>query len=262
MDDLNAAKVDDVAAFFKQYYAPNNATLVVAGDFQPAEIKATIAKYFGDIPSVPKPPEVRCDQKFNTGAIARTVPDKNATIPAVLRFYRVPPVANEDYPALELLGTILGGGESSRLNKVLARETKVAAAVQTLVNPIGPTRGPGIFGALVIANAGVKPDSVATLLDAQFAKLVADGVTEKELTKAKNTWRANTITGRQRALGVAEAVQYADLFLGSADKVNTDVERYSKVTIADLQRVAKTYLRADNSVTLTIVPPTAANVVP
>ena len=254
MVDLNAAKVEDVQAFFKQYYAPNNASLVIVGDFAPAEAKNLIAQYFTDIPRVPAPPPVPCEQPFNTGALRTRVADKNATIPAVLLFYRIPSVSNADYPALELLSTILGIGESSRLNRVLARETKAAAAAQSLINPVGPVRGPGLFGSLAIANQGVPIDSVEKLLSAQVAKVVAEGVTEAELSKAKNTYRANTITGRQTALNLAEAVQFADLFLGGVDKVNTDLARYNSVTAADIKRVAATYLRTDNSLTIVIVP--------
>jgi zinc protease len=172
----------------------------------------------------------------------------------VLQFYRIPPVSSADYPALDLLSTILGQGESSRLNRVLARETKAAAAVQAAINPVGPVRGPGLFGALVIANQGVGSDSLAKLLDSQIAKIVSEGVTEAELSKARNTYRANTITGRQRALGVAEAVQFAAMFLGGPDKINSDIGRYDAVTVADIKRVASTYLRTDNMLTLAIIP--------
>ncbi|HVT39120.1 MAG TPA: pitrilysin family protein [Gemmatimonadaceae bacterium] len=254
MADLNAAKVEDVLAFFKQYYAPNNASLVIVGDFQPAEARKLVSQYFGDIPRVPTPPPVTCNQAYNTGAVRRRVTDKNATLPALLQFYRAPAVSHADYPALDLLSTILGVGESSRLNRVLARETKAAAGVQTAINPVGPVRGPGLFGALVIANQGVPTDSLSKLLDAQIASLVSAGVSEAELTKAKNSYRANTITGRQRALNVAEAVQFATMFLGGPDKINTDILRYDAVTVADIKRVAATYLRTDNMLSLVIVP--------
>ena len=128
MADLNAAKVEDVAAFFKQYYAPNNATLVIAGDFVPSDAKALIARYFDAIPRVDAPPPVTCEQSFNTGAMQRRVTDKNATIPAVLSLWRIPSVASADYPALDLLSSILGQGESSRLNRTIVRDAKLAAA--------------------------------------------------------------------------------------------------------------------------------------
>ena len=159
MADLNAAKIEDVQAFFKQYYAPNNATLVVVGDFAPSEAKQLITQYFDGIERVPDPPPVQCDQAFNGGAIRRRAIDKNATIPAVLSFYRIPSVSSADYPALELLSTILGQGESSRLNRAVVREAKAAVAVQAVLNPVGPVRGPGLFGSFEWGqpNCSMKP---------------------------------------------------------------------------------------------------------
>ena len=246
-------QVEDTQLFFKLYYAPNNATLVVAGDFQVAAARALIEQYFGEIARVQSPPKVQCEQPYNTGLIRRQVPDKNATLPAVVGFYRVPEDSHADHPALELLSTILGQGESSRLNRVLAREAKAAAAAQTL-SLYGPTRGPNSFAVLAIANQGVSADSLEKLLAIEVAKLAIDGVTDAELRKAKNAYRASTITGRQRSLNVAEAVQYAAMFLGGADKVNSEIARYDAVTVADIKRVATKYLRPDNSLVLLIVP--------
>ncbi|MDQ8154946.1 MAG: pitrilysin family protein, partial [Gemmatimonadota bacterium] len=90
MADLEAAKVEDVQAFFKLYYAPNNLTLTVVGDFNPAEAKQLIAQYFGGIPRQPTPPSVTCEQKFNTGAVTKAVTDDKATLPAVLAIYKIP----------------------------------------------------------------------------------------------------------------------------------------------------------------------------
>ncbi len=256
MTDLNAAKVEDVAAFFKLYYAPNNASLVVAGDFVAADAKRLIEQYFADVPRVAAPPRVACEQAFNTGPLRRTVTDKNATLAASVAFFRVPEEAHADHPAIELLSTILGQGESSRLNRSVVRDTKAAAAAQTL-GLYGPTRGPNAFAVLAIANQGVAVDSVEKLVAAQIARIAADGVTEAELAKAKNAFRANKIMERETALNVAESVHYAETFLGDPLKVNTDLARYGAVTVADIKRVAAQYLQAANSLVLMIVPPEA-----
>ena len=254
MADLEAAKVADVQAFFRMYYAPNNVLLTVVGDFNPAEVKRLIADDFGGVPRQPAPPAVVCDQKFHTGAQRQRLSDDKATLPAVLELYRIPATSSADLPALDLLGTILGQGESSRLNKVLARETKAALGVQTLVNPFGPRRGPGMFLGLAIANQGVAIDSVEKLLSAEIARIAQGGVTAEELTKAKNQYRAGKITERQRAFALAEAVNFATTYLGSPDAVNTDLDRYAKVTTDDIKRVAASYLTPDNALTITIVP--------
>ena len=254
MDDLNAATVDDVKAFFDLYYAPNNATLVIAGDFKPAEARRLVMDYFGGIPRGQQPPPVECRAQGGTGQqVVRRVTDENATLPAALTAYRTVGAAHADHPALELLSTILGAGESSRLNRALVRESKVAVAAQAMFNPFGPMRGAGIFGVLAIANQGISVDTVNAQLLRQVSAS-AESVTADELTKAKNAWRAQTIFSRQQAINVSEAIHYAAMYLGSVEAVNTDAARYAAVTLADIRRVARTYLRPDNSLTLLIVP--------
>src|SRR3989449_208418 len=116
MDDLNAAKLEDVQAFFETYYAPNNATLVVVGDFRPAELRRLVNDYFAEVPRHPTPPRVSCDWKVGPAERRRDVEDAHANLPAVVRYYRGPADDDPDTPALDLLTTILGEGESSRLN--------------------------------------------------------------------------------------------------------------------------------------------------
>ncbi|HET7458338.1 MAG TPA: pitrilysin family protein [Gemmatimonadaceae bacterium] len=253
MDDLNAAKLEDVQAFFRSYYAPNNATLVITGDFQPAEAKRLVEQYFGGIPRVPDPPPVACTQSFNRGQKRIRTVDNKATLPAVAATYLIPEYKSDDTPPLELLATILGRGESSRLNVRLGRETKATVATQAIAG-LDPRRGPNFFVVFGIANQGVPADSVDRLLAAEVARVAADGVTDTELTKAKNAYRAGAIEDRQRALNVAEALHTADTFLGSYEAVNSALDRYMKVTAADLKRVATTYLRPENSLVITIVP--------
>jgi zinc protease len=164
----------------------------------------------------------------------------------------VPAYDSADYPALELLSVILGQGESSRLNRSLVRESKLAAAAPVLLNPFGPRRGPGELIAFAITNQGVAIDSLEHALAAQLGRVASEGVSEAELTKAKNSYRAGVITGRQTPLAVAEALQTASLFLGSPDAVAADFQRHMAVTAADIRRVAGAYLRPDNSLTLLV----------
>ena len=254
MDDLNAAKTPDVKAFFDLYYAPNNATLTVVGDFDVAATKTLIQQYFGDIPRGQTPPPVTCQATFSSGAIHRTWPDPKANLPAVMLAYRLPEYKSADSPALELLASILGQGESSRINKTVVREKKLAQAAFVLSNPFGPRRGPGVVLALGIANQGVNVDSMAAALTAEFARVVRDGVTDAELSKAKNGYRTQLIIQQQQALNKAEALQSASLFLGDPEAVNTNWRRFLAVTGADIKRVAATYFRPENALTILITP--------
>ena len=124
MKDLDEAKVEDVQAFFDKYYVPNKATLIVAGDFDPSEAKSLIRQYFGDIPRGPSHAQFECAYEFGSGARARTWVDEHANLPAAIIAYRIPPHSTDDTRALRLLNTILGGGESSRLNKAMVRKEK------------------------------------------------------------------------------------------------------------------------------------------
>ncbi len=252
MADLDAATVDDVRAFFAQHYAPNNAVLVIAGDASPATVLPMVQRYFERIPAGPRREPVTCDAPpAALRPVVRRIVDNNATLPAVLTAYRTVPPSHADYPALALLTTILGEGESSRLNRSLVRGSQVAVAAQTLHDPFGPMRGAGLFAVLAIANAQVGIDSLHAAVERE-TRLSADGITDAELEKARNTWRARTIFGRQTALEVSEAVQYAALYLGGPSAVNAEAARYAAVTVSDLRRVARTYLRPDNSLTLLI----------
>jgi predicted Zn-dependent peptidase len=246
MDDLNAARLPDVQAFFDTYYAPNNATLVVVGDFRPAELRRLVNIYFAGVPSHPAPEAVRCDWRVGSGGKRREVHDAQANLDAVLRFYRVPEHRAADTPALELLNLILGTGESSRLNVAVARREKAAVATGTLVSPGGSRNGPGVWVAFGIVNQGVKVEHLDSLIGQQLDSVRTNGVTPEELEKAKNILRAGFIDNRETTLGKAEELHHYLLFHETLDEINTDLSRILAVTSDDVKRVANTYLDPAN----------------
>ena len=197
-----------------------------------------------------------CDAKFSPGRIHRVWPDAKANLPGVLLAYRVPEYKSDDMPPIELLATILGQGESSRINKSVVREQKLAQFAIVLSNPAAPRRGAGVLLALVIANQGISPDSLEAGLTAEFARIAREGITDAELAKAKNGYRTQLIT-QQQALPKAEALQTASLFLGDPEAVNTNWRRFLAVTTTDIKRVAATYFRPENSLVLLITPKAA-----
>jgi len=252
MADLNAAKLPDVQEFFDTYYAPNNATLVVVGDFNPTDLRRLVILYYGNIPRHAPPPAVTCDYKFNPGLIRREFPDSHANLPAVVRLYRVPPHDDADTPALELMNIILGQGESSRLNVAIVRRAKAALAVGA--GSAGTHRGPGTMFVYGIANQGIAVDHVDSLLAAQADTLRTAGVTPEELTKAKNTFRAEFIQNRETALSKAEELHHYAMFHPSLDEINTDLDHFMAVTNDDIRRVAAKYLDPTNAVILIVKP--------
>jgi zinc protease len=254
MDDLNAAQLPDVQAFFDTYYAPNNATLVVVGDFRPLELRRYVNQYFSEIPRRADPAPVSCNSRLSPGIRRREVTDVHANLPAVVRIYRAPPHADPDTPALELLNVILGQGESSRLNVAVVRREKAALGTQVVVNPFDSRRGPGVLLVLAIANQGVDPLKLDTLVAAQLDSIRATGVTPEELTKAKNSFRAGFIHNRETTLGKAEELHHYHMFHPSLAEINSDLQRFLAVTAEDVRRVAGKYLDPANAVVIIVKP--------
>jgi predicted Zn-dependent peptidase len=251
MEDLDSASLGDVQAFFKQYYAPNNATLAISGDFDDAQVRQLVQQYFGDIPSVPTPPAVTCERPFAQFPSTKTVQDPNATLPAFLEAYGAVASGSPDSYALELLGTVLAGGQSSRLNQRLVKTEKAATFV------LGGTllrRGPGLFAVYAGANQGYTPQQLQAVIDQEVEKIRNEGITPAELQLAKNQKRAETIRSLQTAIGRAEAIQEFALFRGDPSQIRTDLDKYMAVTTADVQRVARQYLNPNNRSVIYTVP--------
>ena len=254
MDDLNAAQTADVQSFFDLYYAPGNATLALVGDFDPAEAKSLIEQYFGHIPAGEDPPAARCSWSVGTEARQMVWDDPLANLPLVLVAYRTPAHSDDDTRALQLLNEILGAGESSRLNRKMVREEQSAVQTGTQVDS---RQMAGVFVALGIANQGVEAQVLADQLQAEVAGVLAEGVTEEELTKAKNSYRSRDIFGRQTTMAVAQNIQHYVHYHDSLDELYTDLDMYMAVTADDIRRVAQKYLTPENSFTIFVTPKAA-----
>ena len=255
MADLDAAKLEDVQAFFKMYYAPNNATLVVAGDFDTDQVKGLVQQYFGSIPRAEAAPPVECNTPFNHLPVRRTMEDRNATLPAYMAAYGIVPFGHADAYALELLGSILSTGESSRLHQRMVKQERAGtfAFGGALLR-----RGPGLFAIYSVANQGVTAERLEALANEEIEKVRTAGVTEAELSRAKNQLRSQTIRSLATAFGKAEAVQQYNLFAGDPNALRTAMDRYMAVSRADIQRVARQYLVPNNRAVIITVPAPAA----
>jgi len=245
-----------VQRFFDTYYAPNNATLTVVGAFDEAVARELIQEYFGDIPSGTEPAEVTCENPFSHLPVELEVFDSNAQLEAVWISYGAVERRHPDAAALNVLAQILGSGESSRLHQRMVREEQAALQSAALSNL---RLGPGLIQLIGIANQGVEAERLLELLDEEVDRIVADGVTEEELERARNQVRASTILGRQTVMGRAEALQTANHFYGTPQAVLTAVERVEAVTAEDVRRVAGTYLVRDNRAVIFTRPGTGQN---
>jgi zinc protease len=253
MDDLNAATAADVISFYKQYYVPNNATIVLAGDITVDQAKKFANEYFADIKTgqrvtpLPAPPAVpRTD-----GERRQTVEDKLASVPLVFGAYNVPPHEDNDVYALSLLAGVLGRGESSRLFQRLVKQEKAATFASS---SLASNRMGGYMAFQAQPVQGVDPARVEQLLWEEVDKIKAQGVSAEELNKAKRQFIAGQIMSRQMVLSKAEAIQHARFMHNDIESVNTDLDKYNAVTLDDIKRVAAKYLVPANRTVVTVVP--------
>ncbi len=252
MDDLNAAQVSDVKAFFDRYYCPANAVLVVVGDIDPAKTMEMVKQYFGDIPAGEKATFPTWDEPLNKGERRKIVDAPKANVPALFATYLVPPHNHPDSPALALLSSLLAEGESSRLHKRLVKDEEAAFAVFGFIDG---RMGPSQFRLIAASNAGVDIETCSTLMDEEIEKIKKEGITPAELEKARTKFKADFISGRQTVMQKAEQIHHYILFHGDLAVINSDLDRYLAVTAEDIQRVAGTYLRTDNRTMVVAAPP-------
>lgn len=254
MDHLNAATLDEFIAFYKTFYVPENATLSIAGDIDVAQTKALIAKYFQDIPrgkkSVPRPTVVEPQQK----AEVRDVIFDNIQLPAVFQAYHIPAQGTPDSYALDMLSTLLSGGQSSRMYKALVDDQKKALQVASFPFSL---EDPGIYITLGLVNMGVDVADLEKGMDAEIAKVQNELISEKEFQKIRNQMESQFVQQNASAVGIAEQLANYHVYFKDANLINTELERYMKVTREDLQRVAKKYLTKENRVVLHYLPKSA-----
>ena len=252
MADLNAATIEDVRDFHSTYYVPNNATLVLAGDFDPAQAMRWVETYFGSIPRGAKPIPRNIPAEPAQTAERKTVAyDANAPLPAIIFSYHIPEAGHPDLYALEVAGNILSNGQSSRLYRNLIYEQQIAlgAGGQTVT-----LEDPGVFFFYAILQAGRSSADGEKALQAEVDRLRNEPVSREELEKAKNQLIASGVFERQRVQNKGMSLGYAHVILGDATLADRQLEEYQKVTAEDVQRVAKTYFKPENRTLVQMLP--------
>jgi predicted Zn-dependent peptidase len=251
MEHLNAASLEEFMAFYKEFYVPDNAILSIAGDIKIEDTKKLIEKYFSGIPKGSKEiyrPHIT--EPAQTKEIRDVVYD-NITLPAVIQAYHMPAQGTEDYYALNLLTSLLSDGESSRFNKEIKdRQQKVVATGSI---PLA-LEDPGLFITFGIANMGVKAADVEAAIDLEIQKVQNELISEKEFQKLKNQTENEFVSENATVAGIAENLANYEMYFGDANLINTEIERYNKLTREDIQRVAKKYLTKENRVVLYYLP--------
>lgn len=254
MEHLNAAKLEEFINFYKTYYVPNNCVLSIAGDINIEETKKLISEYFAPIPTGTKPMNRPKFEEKMLGGEVRDVVRDNIQLPAVIEAYRAPKQGSSEYYAFRMLSTLLSGGQSSRLNKTLVDQKQMALAALAL--PFF-NEDAGLFINYAIAAAGVKPQDLERVVDSVVNVPKTELVSEREYQKVKNQIETQFVSSNATMAGIAESLANYEVYFGDANLINTELDRYNKVTREDMQNVAKKYLNKDNRVVLYYLPKSA-----
>jgi len=256
MQDLSAQTLQDVKTFFSQYYSPDNAVVVIAGDIDLDASKALVRKYFGTIPrGVPRPAlrSAAVTPVLSTPA-REVVNDVNARTPAVFIGHRVPPTRAQGSAAVPLLVAVLGSGRSSHLFSRLVRERQAATSATAF--SFGLVEGADLLVANAVGSPGANPDSLANALSSALDSTVA-AITPEQLARVKAAVRFQFVNGLQTMGGFggrADRLAEGQTFYGNPDWVNRRLAEFDAVTLEQLRSVASTYLTPANRVTLIFVP--------
>ncbi len=249
MDDLTAASLDDVAAFFRTYYGPNNASLVLAGDFEPAKARALVERYFGPLPAGPavqrpRPAPARLDREIREElADDVSLPLMHVVWPSTPRF-------SKDEPAVDMLARILGRGKSSRLYRSLQMERQIVFNVMASNNS---SEAAGVFMVMAGPKSTQTVDEIQRLIDEEITRLRTTPVAAEEIERAYAEIESEFLRDLQTVLGKAERLNSYTIFLDDPGYASKDLARYRAVTAADVQRAALTYLTGQR-ILLTVVP--------
>jgi zinc protease len=253
MDQLARSTVQELQDFHDTYYIPNNACLIIAGDFDVARAREWVKKYYGWIPRGDDISRVTSPEPVQTELREHTVYKPNVPITMTTMLYKSPEYRNDDHLAIELLTTILGGGRSSRLYESLVANDPICAGVQMgnyqLEHPSAIICG---FRML----PGKEPADALARIKSVFAKVIADGITTEELDKARTQLRVQLVQSRQTAESVASSLGEEEVFGGDANRVNEVFAKLDAVTVDQLKAVAAKYL-VDNQLSIISYRPTA-----
>ena len=255
MQDLSAASVDDVATFFKTYYAPNNAIVAIVGDVTSARVLGLARKYFEAIPKQPAPPAVDITQPPQTAERRLAIEDALARVPRLDISYRIPSNLSPDDDTIDVLGLVLGSGRSSRFYETIVRQKQLASNVAAFAPD---SRGPRLFRISATPLPGKSVEDVEAAIYAEIERVKAGPIADWEIEKARNTARRQFVGGLQSSLNRAiDLAEYA-LVYNNPGEINTRYLRLDKLNAADVQRVAKQYLTPDvRSVIITNPKPAA-----
>ena len=251
MDHLDAATLEEFLEFKDKFYVPNNAVLVVAGNFDMDDIKKKISDYFGPIPRGNDVPRVNIKEDPLNGELKRTFNDPNIQIPMGLVSYRTPSMKDREAYVLDMISSILSDGKSSRLYKKMVDDKKISLQVQAVNLSLED------YGAYVILSLPVGDNTLITLydnIDEEIEKLKNDLITEREYEKLQNIFENNFVNSNSSMAGIANSLAMNYMLYGNTNLINTTIDIYKSITRDEIREVAKKYLNKENRVLIDYLP--------
>ncbi len=257
-EDLEAASVEDVAKFFKTYYAPNNAVLSIVGDIEIAAARKLVEAYFGDIPPQPAPEHPDLSEPAGFQARGEVYKDAHARVPAVVVGYPGPARRSPDYYALNMLDALLTAGESSRFQQNLVKGRQSVIEYESNLGwPFaGPSdyKDPGMYAMFLLYKPNLTGGQVVDHAQEEIARIQKEGVPAAEFERVKTLVRAQRIRELESAMARARLLARYELLDQDASWVNREMEQFLAVTPAQVQAAAKKYLTPERRAVLDIVP--------
>ncbi len=257
-NDLDAAKIEDVKAFYEKYYTPGNAVMAIVGDVKPEDVYAKVEKYFDTVPSRPTPPKLKVDEPAQTAERRSSETDKLSKVPGLAIGYRMPPRHSSDALAGAVVGELLHNGQASRLYQALVKDKQVALSVDGGVNwPLGTPfefAGPTLMTSFIVYPPNVSEDQVLGAYDATLKDLAEKGPSQQDLDRIVAKMRSDIYGNLEIPINRASALSHAVIFDGNFDSVYQLPEELSKVTVAQVKAFAAKYLVSTNRTIINRVP--------
>jgi zinc protease len=253
MEDLSEASLDDIKQFFETYYTPDNAVLSIAGDFDSAEARALVEKYFGEIPrGGGKPPLTAMDVPSTFGQPSRLVVDDDVALPRLYLAFRSPIFGSDDYYAASVAGAILGMRRGSRLHRSLVRERQVATDASSFTFDLA--KASDLLVLDVIARPETSPERLEEEVGREVDNLVHGGVRQEEVDRAVALIDTEIVTALQSASERADRLSMFATYFGDPALLNEQPAKYQAVTVEAVNEFAASRLGKDNRATLLFVP--------
>ena len=251
MADLESASIADVREFHETFYVPENATVTIVGDFDRDQVMQLVRQYFGRVPKALKPVPRDIPREPQQTKERRAVVEETWPLPAVVVAYHVTYDGHPDSYPLHITSKILSDGQSARIPLELVYKKRLAL---TAFGSGNITEHPNLFYAVAIVQPGQTPQAAEQALIAEFEKLKREPVTDAELQRAKNQWARDYIVGRETNEDKASHLAHAAVIHNDITTADGEFDIFMRMTVADVQRVARTYFNDNNRVVLHILP--------